>query len=147
MSIGREIITLYQELQQKVQLEDPEEWGSKGQWPIFGIHANLSGYDERWEMMVGAILVRGGWVQGRKALKQLISQGLLTLDGIYQCPNDSLLNAISSAAYKNQKLNTLKQLATLIVEEWGGSLNRFLVQEVHYRTLFLMSCLSFEALR
>jgi endonuclease-3 related protein len=106
-----------------------DHYGSQGWWPLLswqGTNPTLRGrctgyhenrYDipstdvERLEIAIGAILTQNtSWINAEKALVELNSKGLLSIDGILSTSLEDLGPIIRSSGYYNQKAKKLYAL-------------------------------------
>src|SRR6202163_655086 len=90
-------------------------WGHQHWWPA----------QSRLEMIVGAYLTQNtAWTNVEKALSNLRSARLLTLDGIRSTPQRQLEQLIRPSGYFRQKAQRLKTFVNFLNEYYGGSLSR-----------------------
>ena len=76
-------------------------------------------------MIVGAYLTQNtAWTNVGKALSNLRSARLLTLDGIRSTPQRQLEQLIRPSGYFRQKAQRLKTFVNFLDEHYGGSLSR-----------------------
>src|ERR1700681_647654 len=89
-------------------------WGHQHWWPA----------QSRLEMIVGAYLTQNtAWTNVEKALSNLRSARLLTLDGIRSTPQRQLEQLIRPSGYFRQKAQRLKTFVNFLNEYYGGSLS------------------------
>ncbi|MBN1850593.1 MAG: endonuclease III domain-containing protein [Deltaproteobacteria bacterium] len=86
--------------------------------------------DSPFEMMVGAVLTQNtNWKNVEKAIANLKSEGLLSVDAIHQVPLSELAEKIRPAGYFNIKAKRLKNLIQFIRDQYGGDINVLLEEE------------------
>ncbi len=86
--------------------------------------------DSPFEMMVGAVLTQNtNWKNVEKAIDNLKSKGLLSVDAIHRTPLPELAEKIRPAGYFNIKAKRLKNLIQFIYEQYDGDLNVLLGEE------------------
>src|SRR3954466_10643417 len=89
-------------------------WGAQHWWPA----------ESRFEVIVGAYLTQNtAWTNVERALQQLRSAGVLSLDGIRGTPVRRLELLIRSAGYFRQKAARLKIFVAFLDKNYGGSLD------------------------
>ena len=94
-------------------------WGPQHWWPA----------QSRFEVIVGAYLTQNtAWTNVERALGQLRSAGVLSLDGIRRTPLLELERLIRSAGYFRQKAQRLKTFVHFLDKNYGGSLDRMFAQ-------------------
>ena len=94
-------------------------WGPQHWWPA----------QSRFEVIVGAYLTQNtAWTNVERALGQLRTSGVLSLDGIRRTPLPKLEQLIRSAGYFRQKAQRLKTFVAFLDETYGGSLDRMFAQ-------------------
>lgn len=95
------------------------EWGPQHWWPA----------QSRFEVIVGAYLTQNtAWTNVEKALLQLRSAGVLSLDGIRRTSLPELEQLIRSAGYFRQKAQRLKTFVEYLDGRYSGSLDRMFDQ-------------------
>src|SRR5438477_4018996 len=83
----------------------------------------------RFEVIVGAFLTQStAWTNVERALRQLRTSGLLTINGIRETPVARLETLIRSAGYFRQKARRLKMFVEFVDKNYGGSLGRMFAQ-------------------
>lgn len=83
--------------------------------------------DSTFEMMVGAVLTQNtNWKNVEKALDNLKSDGLVSVDAIHKIPLPELAEKIRPAGYFNIKAKRLKNLIQFIWEQYDGDLDALL---------------------
>ena len=94
-------------------------YGPQGWWPGEG----------KFEIMVGAILTQNtSWKNVEKAIDNLRSQCLLTVEAIHALSTDELAETIRPAGYYNLKATRLKNLVVCIISEYDGDVEKFCQQ-------------------
>ena len=94
-------------------------WGPQHWWPA----------QSRFEVIVGAYLTQNtAWTNVERALRQLRSAGVLSLDGIRRTPLPELEQLIRSAGYFRQKAQRLKNFVEFLDQSYSGSLDRMFDQ-------------------
>lgn len=95
------------------------EFGPQHWWPA----------DSALEVMVGAILTQNtSWVNVERAIANLKSAGLMSLDALSTLPTGLLAEYIRPSGYYNVKAGRLHNLLALINEQYNGDLGSFLDQ-------------------
>ncbi len=93
----------------------PQHW-----WP---------GATNSFEVCVGAILTQStAWTNVEKAMEELKSAGILSLEGIHDTPVEKLAVLVHSSGYFNMKARRLKALAQHVYDNHGGDLASMLAQ-------------------
>lgn len=86
------------------------------------------------EIMIGAILTQNtNWKNVEKAIKNLKSEGLLSVTAIHSLNEKALAEVIRPAGYFNIKARRLKNLASYIIERYEGNVSQLLTE--HTQTL------------
>jgi endonuclease III related protein len=94
-------------------------WGQQHWWPA----------QSRFEMIVGAYLTQNtAWTNVEKALRNLRTARLLSLDGIRRTPLRKLEQLIRPSGYFRQKALRLKTFVQFLDERHAGSLARMFAQ-------------------
>lgn len=79
----------------------------------------------RFEVMVGAVLTQNtAWTNVEKAIARLRSARLLSPERLHVTPHARLAELIRPAGYFNVKATRLHAFTTLLVRDFGGSLDR-----------------------
>ena len=82
------------------------------------------------EIIVGAILTQNtNWNNVEKAILNLKTDNLLSVEALYNALPSSLAENIRPAGYFNIKAGRLKNLINAIMEKYGGDITRFLNEE------------------
>ncbi len=82
------------------------------------------------EIMVGAILTQNtSWSNVEKAILNLKTDNLLSLEALYYSSLPSLADRIRPAGYFNIKAGRLKNLVNTIMDRYDGNITGFLSQE------------------
>jgi len=90
----------------------PQNW-----WPA----------DTELEMMVGAVLTQNtNWKNVEKAIQNLKTKGLLSVDALQSLPANHVAEEIRPAGYFNIKAKRLKNLIQFIVKQYQGHISLFL---------------------
>ena len=93
-----------------------EHFGPQKWWPA----------ESEFEVLVGAVLTQNtNWRNVEKALANLKREGLMEAAALYAASKERLAELIKPAGYYNIKAARLRNLLRVIVEEYGGSLDRF----------------------
>lgn len=94
-------------------------WGPQDWWPAY----------TRFEVIVGALLTQNtAWTNVERALRQLRSEGALSIDGIRRTPLRKLARMVRSSGYFRQKAKRLKTFVSYLDAHYGGSLERMFAQ-------------------
>jgi endonuclease-3 related protein len=90
-------------------------WGCLHWWPA----------ESRWEMIVGAYLTQNtSWTNVEKALSNLRSARMLTIDAIRRTSQSHLETLIRPSGYFRQKAQNLKIFVEFLDRRYAGSLSR-----------------------
>lgn len=90
-----------------------EAFGPQHWWPA----------DDDFEIIVGAILTQSiSWKNVEKAIYNLKTEDLLSLDAILAVDKDKLAALIKSTMYYNQKVLKLKSFCRYIKQNYGGDI-------------------------
>jgi endonuclease-3 related protein len=94
-------------------------WGAQHWWPA----------DTSFEVIVGAYLTQNtAWTNVERALANLRSAGVLSVQGIREMPLARLERLIQPSGYFRQKARRLKTFVSFLDKKYGGSLDRLLSQ-------------------
>lgn len=105
-------------------------WGPQHWWPA----------QSRVEVIVGAYLTQNtAWTNVERALRQLRSARLLSLEGLRRTPLHHLEQLIRSAGYFRQKARRLKTFVEFLDRNYGGSLDRMFDQSTDSLRKHLLS--------
>jgi len=92
------------------------------------------------EMMVGAVLTQNtNWKNVEKAIENLKSKGLLTVNALYSMPMEALAQEIRPAGYYNIKAKRLMNLIHFIRDQYGEDLSDFFRDETQIMREGLLS--------
>jgi endonuclease-3 related protein len=84
------------------------------------------------EVMVGAILVQNtSWRNVARAIAVIKEEGLLAPLPLYALPEEDLAELLRPVGYYRIKARRLRNLLRLIVEDFGGSVERLLSLQTH----------------
>lgn len=107
-----------------------ERFGPQDWWPG----------DSPFEVMVGAILTQNtNWNNVEKAIDNLKSAGQLSLERMAELPIDLLAEYIRPAGYFNVKAGRLKNLFTMIEQEFGGNIDSMMKEDTASLRRILLS--------
>jgi len=107
------------EILEDIYLRLLAHFGSQDWWPA----------ETPFEVMVGAILTQNtNWQNVEKAIARLRENNLLSLPAMAALPVEELAEYIRPAGYYNIKAGRLKNLFTMIEEQWDGDLDYLLSQ-------------------
>ena len=96
-----------------------EVWGPQNWWPA----------RTRFEVIVGAYLTQNtAWTNVERALLNLRTAGVLSVDGIRRASLGELESLIRPAGYFRQKAKRLKTFVEFLDLQYGGSLSRMLAR-------------------
>ncbi len=96
--------------------------------------------DSPFEMMVGAVLTQNtNWKNVEKALINLKSEGLLSVNKMYEVDVEKLAESIRPAGYYNIKAKRLKNLVALIADDYEGDLELLFDQDTESLRMALLS--------
>ena len=103
---------------------------------MFALLSNHFGPQNWWpaetelEMMVGAVLTQNtNWKNVEKAIENLKSRSMLSLEGLHSLSAAELAHEIRPAGYFNIKAKRLKNLISFLVESYQADLSLFLEDE------------------
>ena len=103
-----------------------EEFGQQNWWPIDKGHHKKHGSDQRFEVIVGAILTQNtAWSNVEKALVNLKSKNMLEIKKISDIEIVTLQNLIKPSGFFNQKSRRLKNLASYLRDNYNDDLDIF----------------------
>ncbi len=92
-------------------------YGPQGWWPG----------DSQLEICLGAILTQNtSWNNVEKALQNLKSYGICSIEDLSTIPDSTLAKLIYSSGYFNSKTKTIKAFVSVICSQYGGGLAKFL---------------------
>ena len=107
-----------------------DRFGSQNWWPG----------DGPFEMMAGAILTQNtNWSNVEKALANLKRDNLLSVREIYEVSAEKLAECIRPAGYYNIKAKRLKNLVSLLVEEYEGDIVNLFDEDIETQRTALLS--------
>ena len=105
-------------------------FGSQNWWPA----------DTKVEMMVGAILTQNtSWANVEKAIQNLKNEDLLAVHALGEVPATMLAEYIRPAGYYNLKAKRLKNLITLINDEYDGDIEKLFSLDAYTARQALLS--------
>ena len=94
-------------------------WGPQHWWPA----------DSKLEMIIGAILTQNtSWKHVERAILTLKANHAIDLHTLSETPHSKLASWIKPTGYYNQKAKRLRNIATLILNEYNGSIERLFEQ-------------------
>lgn len=103
-----------------------EEFGYRNWWPIDKNYHTKHGTDQRFEIIVGAILTQNtAWPNVEKALTNLKTKNMLDIKKISKIDIKHLQNIIKPSGFFNQKAERLKNLATYLHNNYHSNLDYF----------------------
>lgn len=113
MSMYHELMNIYYRMY--------EHFGPRHWWPA----------DTPFEVVVGAILTQGvAWRNVEQAIRNLKQAGLLDLTAIARASHDELAGLIRPARYYNMKAKKLQAFCRYVMDNYGGSLERFFARDL-----------------
>ena len=96
-----------------------KEYGKQHWWPA----------ETDLEMIIGAILTQStSWTNVEKAIHELQQKGMLSVQGLYDVPLDTLAEMVHSSGYFNQKAKKIKAFIQHLMFHHQGKLDRLLKQ-------------------
>ncbi len=96
--------------------------------------------DGPFEMMAGAVLTQNtNWTNVEKALTNLKRDNLLSVREIHEISPEKLAEYIRPAGYFNIKSKRLKNLVSLIAEEYEGDIHRLFNEDIDTQRMALLS--------
>lgn len=106
-----------------------ESFGKRNWWPG----------ETELEIIVGAVLTQNtSWKNVEKAIGNLKSAGLMSLDGLYGAEEGTLAQHIRSSGYYNLKSIRLKNIINVIYEEYCSSIEKLKeISTIDLRNRFL----------
>lgn len=95
--------------------------------------------EQRWwpaesaiEMIVGAVLTQNtNWKNVEKAIAVLRERNLLSFEALAKITQEELADFIRPAGYYNLKTTRLKNLLQMIADEYGGSMQQFINDDLY----------------
>jgi endonuclease-3 related protein len=101
-----------------LELYGPQQW-----WP----HADEDG---RFEICLGAILTQNtSWRSAERALRNLRASGAWSAEGLASLPQDAVADLVRPSGHFNVKARKVQEFCRVLVEEYGGSVDRLLEGE------------------
>lgn len=108
------LLTIYERLSKHF---GPQHW-----WPG----------EDPFEIMVGAVLTQNtAWTNVEKAITNLKREGLLSIEALTALPDQLLAEKIIPCGYYNLKAHRLKNLLSLIQQEYDGIVADFFANGLH----------------
>ena len=108
-----------------------DRFGSLDWWPMDKEYHKKNGSDQRFEVIVGAILTQNtAWSNVEKAILSLKSQKVLDIDSISKVGIKKLQKLIKSSGFFNQKAERLKNLTLYFKQNYQGNLNYFFKKDI-----------------
>ena len=105
-------------------------YGPQNWWPA----------QSSFEMLIGAVLTQNtNWQNVRKTIDNLREHDLLDFDTICSISVDELATLIRSSGYYNLKARRLRNLVDMIRDEYDGSLEQLLSEELEVARASLLS--------
>jgi len=99
-----------------------EHYGPQDWWPG----------DSPLECVLGAILTQNtSWKNVEKAIQNLKSLNLISIDKLKLLTTDELAHLIRSSGYFNQKALKIKNFVKFITENYSGSLHNMFDEDIH----------------
>jgi len=90
-------------------------FGPRNWWPA----------DTPFEVMIGAVLTQNtAWGNVEKAIENIKSADALSLEKLYDVPDETLAEWIRPSGYYNLKTKRLKALVRFVKDAYGGNLDR-----------------------
>lgn len=103
-----------------------EEYGKQNWWPMDKEYHKKHGSDQRFEIIVGAILTQNtAWSNVEKALINLKLKNMLDIKKISNIDMEILQNLIKPSGFFNQKARRLKNLASYLHDKYQDDLDVF----------------------
>ena len=113
----KDIFKIYQVLKSKYKVEN---W-----WPVY------DGNEPFTEISVGAILTQNtSWNNVEKALKNLISENLLTLNALKEVDKDKLEYLIKPAGFYKRKAQTIKDFVNKVIDTNKSKIDRYFLLSI-----------------
>ena len=107
-----------------------DRFGPQNWWPGNG----------PFEMMAGAILTQNtNWTNVEKALANLKRENLLSVRGIHDVSAEKLAEYIKPAGYFNIKSKRLKNLVSMLVDDYNDDISRFTNEGIETQRMALLS--------
>ena len=108
-----------------------DRFGSLDWWPMDKEYHKKNGSDQRFEVIVGAILTQNtAWSNVEKTILSLKSQKVLDIDSISKVGIKKLQKLIKSSGFFNQKAERLKNLTLYFKHNYQGNLNYFFKKDI-----------------
>ena len=107
-----------------------DRFGPQNWWPGNG----------PFEMMAGAILTQNtNWTNVEKALANLNRESLLSVREVHDISAEKLAEYIRPAGYFNIKSKRLKNLVSLLVNDFDSDISRFIIEDIETQRMALLS--------
>jgi len=107
-------------------------FGNLDWWPMDGKYHKKNGSDQRFEVIIGAILTQNtAWSNVEKAISSLKSQKVLDINSINKISIKELQKLIKSSGFFNQKAERLKNLALFFIQNYQGNLDNFFKKDIN----------------
>ena len=114
MTVSKRIVALYNSLHAHY---GPQNW-----WPA----------DSALECILGAILTQNtAWKNVEKAIKNLKSNDLISIEKFDSLPTKRLATLIRSSGYFNQKAIKIKNFINFVKRDYGGDLEKMLDEDTN----------------
>ncbi len=103
-----------------------KKFGNLNWWPIDNIYHKKNSTDQRFEIIIGAILTQNtAWSNVEKALKNLKEKNKLDIRSILEIQDDELKKLIRPSGFFNQKSKRLKNISRFFSENYNSNLDLF----------------------
>ncbi len=104
-------------------------FGHRNWWPS---QAGADTPAGKLEICIGAILTQNtNWTNVEKALANLRAADVMSLEALYEKPQEQLAELIRPAGYFNVKAKRLKNFIHAVYENWGDDITAFLDRSVY----------------
>ena len=92
------------------------EYGPRNWWPVSD--------GGRFEIICGAILTQNTqWRNAERSLQNMRNVNLWSFDALHKCADESLVEVIRPSGYYNTKARQLKTFASVVQQDFAGSLD------------------------
>lgn len=109
-----------------------DRFGNLNWWPMDKNYHEKNHSDQRFEVIVGAILTQNtAWSNVEKAIQSLKSQNVIDIKSISEINIEKLQELIRSSGFFKQKAERLKNLALYLKKHHQGNLNNLFKKDVY----------------
>ncbi len=107
-------------------------YGPLNWWPVDKKYHKKNESDHRFEIIIGTILTQNtAWSNVEKAINNLKSSNLLTINAIIDTDISILKNKIKPSGYFNQKAERLKEISFFFEDNYKNNLDIFFKKDIN----------------